>query len=100
MGPGQSLPSMPVTKRRRSSLHQVRAGRPAAGAAGQEEGLSFLGLHFTPGFLPGHADDAKPISEPEKETRELGKSLGIWLLLNLGVGTLAGTACFWKIHKL
>lgn len=49
---------------------------PAVGAPGQEEGLSFLGLHFTPGFLPGQTEDAKPISEPEKETRELGKVIG------------------------
>ena len=79
MQPGQSLPSMPVpvTKQRRSSLHQVRAGCLAPGATGQEEGLlSLLGLHFTPGFPPGQTEDAKPISEPEKETGELKKVIG------------------------
>lgn len=79
MGPGQSLPSMPVpvTRKRRSSLHQVRAGGLGPGAPGREEDLlSLLGRHFTPGFPPGETEDAKPVSEPEKETREWGKLIG------------------------
>lgn len=45
--------------------------------SGQEEGLlSLLGLPLTPGFPPGQNEDAKPISEPEKETGELRKVIG------------------------
>lgn len=71
-----------------------KAGCLAPGVTRQEKGLiSLLGLHFIPGFLPGRTEDAKPISEPEKETRELGK-LGTWISLSLVVGKLAGIACF------
>ena len=96
---GQNLNSMsvPVTRGRRSSVHQVRAGCLAPGATGQEVCLlSLLGLHFTLGFPPGQTEDAKPISEPEKETRELGK-LGIWTLLSLGQG--CQTHFHWGPHQ-
>lgn len=79
MAPGQSLPStpVPVTRGTRSSLHQVKAGRLDPGAVGQEEAFfSLPELHFPPALPPGQTEDAKPISEPEKETRELGKLIG------------------------
>lgn len=58
-----------------------------------------LASHLYSAFPSGQTEDAKPIPEPEKETRELGK-LGIWTSLSLGIGKRAGTAWFWTAHEV